>query len=323
MKKKITSGEIVIGLERVRRGKVRDTYQIRPENQIDDVPRMLVVASDRISVFDFVLNAQVEDKGEILTALNIFWRLELRGYLHDLAAYGSVIDQYLPSHLCSKPEIQKRAVVVNTLKMLPIECIVRGYLTGSGLSAYRKDGTVCGHVLPHGLHDGSKLPEPIFTPTTKAEVGHDEHITAQSVREQYGNKPEMLSLRLYSDASRVAASRRLIIADTKIELSADCIGDEVLTPDSSRFWDCGEYEHFQKLGQSPPAHDKQFVREYAKSLGIDKRDPKNPSDYEWVRAQRIDPWVLLKTAEIYHGIFLRLTGMTLKKFQQDVLCITA
>lgn len=311
------------GVTLLRRGKVRDTYLFE-----EDPTVMLVVASDRISVFDFVLSAFVLGKGEILTAMNIFWRrLFASGYDHDLLAFGSGIDQYIPdrcAHLRNQPELQCRSVIVRRVEMLPIECIVRGYLTGSGLTAYNETGKVCGHILPSGLRDGSELPIPIFTPTTKAEVGHDEHMDAEAVLNQYGPEVELTSLRVYDQARAYAVERGVIVADTKFELGKKGeLADEILTPDSSRFWDIDQWGVAMAQGQTPPAWDKQFVREHAKKLGINKRDPKKQADYDWVRTQVIDPSCLAQTSEIYHAIFRRLVKTDLLTFQREVMKIAA
>jgi phosphoribosylaminoimidazole-succinocarboxamide synthase len=318
------------GLRRIHRGKVRDTYEIPPELQLHTAPVRLVLASDRISVYDFVLNAEVEDKGAILTAMNVFWRGSFTGVQHDLVAFGSQIDRFLPEHLRGNHELQKRAVIAESLQMFPIECIARGYLTGSGITAYRATNphVVCGHTLPDGLTDGDKLPTPIFTPTTKAEVGHDEHVTARSVNLKYGPDMETMTLYIYGGTQEVAAARGVIIADTKFEFGRNTKGeillaDEVLTPDSSRFWSVDEHAA-RPPGSTPKSYDKQFVRDFAKSIGIDpkKRNPENPDDYAWVRAQAIDRDCLQGTTRIYHEIFERLVGKSLSWFQRQEMDIS-
>lgn len=321
--------EYVQGLPLVSRGKVRDTYLLEhhPHYAADDL--LLVVASDRISIFDFVLNATVPRKGEVLTAMNVFWKLKLGFFRNDLLAYGRRIDKFLPEHLLNNPELQKRAVVVRRLEMLPVECIVRGYLTGSGWQAYKQTSPhmVCGHILPDGLSDGSELSPPLFTPTTKAEVGHDEPITAQSVRDAYSHEPEEASLSLYESARRLALEKGLIIADTKFEFGLrQCIltlADEALTPDSSRFWDVAAWQVARKSDKSPVPWDKQHVRNYGERLGIKKRDPTNPEDYAWVRDQVISPEVLEQTSQIYLDVFKRLTSFSLKEYQRKFMKINA
>ena len=317
--------EYVIGLPLVSRGKVRDTYDLG-----DGL--LLVVASDRISIFDFVLNAVVALKGEVLTAMNIFWKTHvLADFDSDLVAFGADIDGFLPTHLQGNPSLQKRAVVVKKLKMFPVEAIVRGYLTGSGLKAYQDTDphTVCGHVLPAGLHDGSILPKPIFTPTTKATEGHDEHISAQSVEDVYGSELSRRSLSLYEVAHLYAKQRGITIADTKFEFGQDehgrlRLGDEALTPDSSRFWDVTEWKEASLRSQSPQSHDKQFVREWGKNFRIHQRDPQDQDgDYPWVRGLVVPSEILDQTTAIYLNIFQRLVGKSLQDFQRENMGITA
>ena len=233
------------GLNLVHQGKVRDTFELPDRNLL------LPVATDRISIFDIVLNGLVRYKGEVLTALNIFWRTQvLRKLQHDLVAFGRGIDEYLPPDLRGNRNLWRRATVVRRLNMLPVEAIVRGHLTGSGLKDYQKTGAICGNDLPAGLKDGSKLPDPIFTPSTKAEIGHDENVSAGSVTGQFGEAIESLSLTVFSIGKHFAYSVGLIVADSKFELGylgeippsgkvpleMLVLADEVLTPDSSRFW---------------------------------------------------------------------------------------
>jgi len=316
-------------LPRFSRGKVRDVFVLPKNPLLPGSDLLLVIASDRISIFDFVLNAHVQGKGHILTAMNIFWRKVLGDlFSHDLVAYGYQIDDYLPRALRGGLELRKRAVVVRRLRMFPVEGVVRGNLTGSGWDAYLATNPhmVCGHVLSDGLVNGSLLPQPIFTPTTKAEVGHDEHLTAESVQEQYGDCLEVACLNIFSFAKILAASQGIIIADTKLELGSDgdklVLGDEVLTPDSSRFWERDDWEQALREGRVPTPYDKQMVREFGKNLGIHKKDPANPDDVAWVNAQVIDPDILGATAETYRRIFRRLTGQSLEEFQHDVMQVT-
>ncbi|MEK7073136.1 MAG: phosphoribosylaminoimidazolesuccinocarboxamide synthase [Patescibacteria group bacterium] len=324
---KIPSGVIqepIAGLELLRRGKVRDTYRLQDES------KLLVVASDRISIFDHVLDAQVVEKGAVLTAMNVFWRDQLMGeqVLHDLVASGVAIDAYLPEPLRGNPALQARATVVGKLKMLPVEVVVRGCLTGTGLAAYKKTGEVCGHTLPEGLEDGDRLAEPLFTPTTKAEVGHDEHISAESVREEHGNQLEHLAVELFSRARDYARERGIVLADTKFECGRDQhgqlrVGDEVLTPDSSRFWDRHQWEAAQAKAkrESPTSYDKQYVRGWGKTRGIDKMKPESDYDVGWVHGQVVPQQVLKQTMYIYRYIFWRLTGRKLETFQNAVMGI--
>ncbi len=291
------------GLKPIHQGKVSDTYELSHGLR-------LVVKTDRISIFDFVLPALVPDKGKILNAMTVFWLKMVIWYEpNHLEAYGEQIDPYLPKGLQFNDELRQRAMVVRTLTMLPIECIVRGYLTGSGWSAYQKTQTVCGIALPAGLHDGSILPEPLFTPTTKAEQGHDVHIDAAATLQQHGEWVANLSLKAYRSAAKYALDQGVIIADTKFEFGDNrVLGDEVLTPDSSRFWDLEEWKKASKEGQSPPARDKQFVREWGKTVGIDKLDPLNPDDVAFVHQLTVPSEILKQTAAIYESIAARLLG---------------
>ena len=241
------------GLERLAAGKVRDIYAA-PDGLL------LVVASDRISAYDQVLPTPIPDKGRVLTALSVWWFERLSDLVpHHLV---SVDDPAIPA------EWRGRAMLVRRLEMLPVECVARGYLTGSGLAAYRDGGAICGVPLPPGLTDGSRLPEPIFTPTTKAPVGaHDEAVTYPEVEAAIG--PERaaqlreLTLAVYRRAAGIAAERGVLLADTKLEFGLDAegvltLGDEVLTPDSSRWWPADRWQP----GRPQPSYDKQFVRDW-------------------------------------------------------------
>ena len=237
-------------------GKVRELYAIDDE-------RLLLTASDRISVFDVVLPTEIPDKGRVLTGLSGFW--------------FELTRDVVPNHLLTI-RADGRSMECKRLVMLPIECVVRGYLSGSGWKSYQQSGEVCGIALPDGLRESDKLPEPIFTPTTKATEGHDEALTAEQAANLVGDERfeelRTISIDLYEMAARAAAAKGIIIADTKFELGLDdegriVLGDEVFTPDSSRFWPADEYEP----GGSQPSYDKQFVRDYAESLGWDKTAP--------------------------------------------------
>lgn len=231
-------------------GKVRDLYQT-PEGNL------LMIASDRISAFDYVLSSKIPDKGKILTALSLWWFDQLT--------------EIVPNHLISTDvpaSVTGRAVIVEKLEMLPIECVVRGYLVGSGFQDYELTGSICGHMLPKGLQLASKLPTAIFTPATKAEMGeHDQNISMDEVINLIGtdlaSKVEQISLEIYNQASQIALNKGVVLADTKFEFGVRSDGtlvlaDEVLTPDSSRFWDPTKIE----LGSSPESFDKQFVRNW-------------------------------------------------------------
>ena len=306
-------------------GKVRDTYELPgyPHHR-------LVVASDRISIFDFVLNALVPNKGEVLTAMNVFWRKQLLDKLcpHDLAAMGSEIDQYLPGSLRGNANLQMRATVVRHYPMLPVEAVVRGYLTGSGLTAYQASGEVCGHKLDVGLKDGSRLWAPIFTPTTKAEVGHDEHITSLSVRNTWGPGPENFAIMLYDAMSDWCQQHGIILADTKLEFGQGrakgtfVLADEIGTPDSSRFWRKEDWLAARETGITPLSFDKERVRSWGKSLGINKRQPEIPNDVGWVHAQTVPQTLLQETRIIYEQIFRQLTDMPLVDFQREIMKIS-
>jgi phosphoribosylaminoimidazole-succinocarboxamide synthase len=237
-------------------GKVRELYEVDDE-------RLLLVASDRISTFDVVLPTEIPDKGRVLTGLSAFWFARTR----DLVA----------NHLLALRD-DGRSTECRKLEMLPLECVVRGYLTGSGWKDYQATGAVCGHVLAEGLRDSDKLPEPIFTPATKAQEGHDENIDRDRAAELVGqerlDQVERVSIGLYRFASVYAASRGILLADTKFEFGVDgdgrlVLGDEAFTPDSSRFWPADEYEP----GRAQPSFDKQFVRDYCETLGWDKTAP--------------------------------------------------
>jgi phosphoribosylaminoimidazole-succinocarboxamide synthase len=262
--------------------------------------------------------------------MNVFWRRHFGGlFPHDLAAYGAMIDDFLPPSLKGDSELQARATVVHRLNMLPIEAIVRGLLTGSGLEGYKESGSVCGHKLPGGLHDGSKLPYPIFTPSTKAAVGHDENISvAQAeILHDRGSEPERLALQLYMMAAAYARKRGILIPDTKFEFGVNVVtgklslGDEVATPDSSRYWSEAEWFAAQEMLKSPSGFDKQPVRNWGQGLGINKRNPEVDEDVAWVHAQEVPANLVAATSQRYRWIFDRLTGMRLEVFQRSVMRI--
>jgi phosphoribosylaminoimidazole-succinocarboxamide synthase len=248
-------------LNLIARGKVREMYELE-----DD---LVMVASDRISAYDVVLPTPIPDKGRVLTQMSVFW-FETTGHI-------------CPNHFVSQevpPEAEGRGLRVKRLDMYPVECVVRGYLSGSGWREYRESGAVCGIELPEGLRESDKLPEPIFTPATKAEVGdHDENIDFDRAIEIVGDRALMehlrsISVQLYSHAAEHAAERGIIIADTKFEFGASpgaevVLGDEVLTPDSSRFWPADDYEP----GRAQQSFDKQYVRDWLDSSGWDHSPP--------------------------------------------------
>ena len=257
-------------LNLLRRGKVRDVYEVDDE-------RLLIVATDRISAFDSVSPTPIERKGEVLTALSRFWFAKL-GHIVPHHLITTQIDQMPDAVRAHEDELRGRSMLVKRTEVFPVECVVRGYLSGSGWKDYQRSGEVCGHKLPTGLRDSEQLAEPIFTPATKAETGHDENISEQQMAEIVGdevmNRLREASLRLYREASDYARTKGIIIADTKFEFGRDRSGaitliDEVLTPDSSRFWPVDSYE----VGKSQPSFDKQYVRDYLESIKWNKQPP--------------------------------------------------
>ena len=237
-------------------GKVRELYAL-------DDDRLLLVASDRISTFDVVLPTEIPDKGRVLTGLSAFWFARTR--------------ELVPNHLLALRD-DGRSTECRRLEMLPLECVVRGYLTGSGWKDYRATGSVCGHVLPQGLEDSQKLPEPIFTPSTKAQEGHDENIDREQAAELVGrdrfDEVERVSLELYRFASEWARECGIVLADTKLEFGVDpegrlVLGDEAFTPDSSRFWPADDYEP----GRPQRSFDKQYLRDWLDEIGWDHSPP--------------------------------------------------
>src|SRR5882762_5144651 len=257
-------------LKLVRRGKVRDVYEV-------DEDRLLIVATDRISAFDSVSPTPIERKGEVLTALSRFWFAKLGHVVpnHLLTTNIEEMPDVIRGHAS---ELRGRSMLVRRTEVFPVECVVRGYLSGSGWKDYQRTGQVCGHQLPAGLRESEKLAAPIFTPATKAETGHDENISETEMAAIVGSEvTEFLrdvSLRIYQEASDYALSRGIIIADTKFEFGRDRDGriiliDEVLTPDSSRFWPVDSYQ----VGKSQASFDKQYVRDYLESVNWNKQPP--------------------------------------------------
>jgi len=312
------------GLTQSSIGKVRHTFTLN-----DSV--LLQFATNRISIFDFVLPALVIDKGAILTALTVYWLTNhLSKFSHHLVAFGRGIDRYLPESLRNTPALQAQAIVVTKCKVAPVEAIVRAYLTGSGKRTYDESGQVCGIQLPEGLHDGSRLDEPIFTPTTKAEEGHDEDLDSADVSRQYPWMKELV-LRTFQAASQYAASKGVIIADTKCEFAPDgTLVDETYTPDSSRFWDEKEWKEAQKERKAPQAYDKEFARQWGLTVptpfgitGLKKLSPKNRDHVNFVSRLSVPHDILTGTTDRYHQIFERLTGMSLTEFQMDGMGIKA
>jgi phosphoribosylaminoimidazole-succinocarboxamide synthase len=274
------------GWTHLRTGKVRDLYT-------NDLGNILLVASDRISAYDWVMPTEIPGKGAVLTQLSLFW--------------FDLLEDIVPNHIVSTDvpeEVEDRAIIVQPLEMFAIECVARGYLTGSGWSEYKENSTVCGNILPAGLLDGSELPTSIFTPATKADLGdHDINIDFDSASKIVGAKDAAelrdLTLKLYDVAADFAKSRGIILADTKFEFGRNAagaitLGDEALTPDSSRFWDQSTWAP----GGTRPSFDKQFLRDYLVASGWDRNSPPPELPAEIVE----------KTAGRYEEAFYRLTG---------------
>jgi phosphoribosylaminoimidazole-succinocarboxamide synthase len=281
------------GLSLLHRGKVRETYAVGED-------RLLLVATDRLSAFDVVFDQPIPDKGRLLTALSAFWFLRLAelGPTHFLSTDAAD----LPA-AARLPELDGRVTLARRAQRIDAECVVRGYLAGSGWAEYRAGGEVGGHRLPPGLREADRLPEPIFTPSTKAEVGHDENISRQRLAEMVGGdlarELEERSLALYRAGAQRAAEVGLILADTKFEFGwidgSVALIDELLTPDSSRFWDAAQYQP----GASPPSFDKQFVRDFVAASEWDREPP----------APILPSEVIDGTRERYATAYMRLTGL--------------
>ena len=277
------------------RGKVRDIYDV-------DDQHLLIVTTDRLSAFDVVLPDPIPGKGAVLTAMSNFWFQRTR---HIIPNHLSDIPlEKVLKNSAERQQVEGCAIVVKKLKALPVEAVVRGYLAGSGWKEYKQSRTVCGIQLPAGLKEADRLPEPLFTPATKAEAGqHDENISFEKAAELLGRdmakRVMHASLAIYKECAAYALTRGIIIADTKFEFGLDDKGtltliDEALTPDSSRFWPAESY----KSGSSPPSYDKQYVRDYLESLGWNKKPP----------APKLPAAVIAKTAEKYREALTRLTG---------------
>jgi len=281
------------GVERHGRGKVRDVYRVGDQ--------LLIVATDRISAFDYILATGIPDKGRVLTQLSIFWFDFLRAVTptHFLTAR---VDDYPPPLGEFRDQVEGRSMLVKRARMIEIECVARGYISGSGWKEYQRSGTVCGIRLPSDLRESDKLPEPIFTPATKAQTGHDENVSFEAVvsliGEELARRLRDLTLTIYDKAARYAESRGIIIADTKFEFGfvGDelVLGDEVLTPDSSRFWPAETY----RAGGPQFSYDKQYVRDYLESIHWNKQPP----------APGLPGEVAAKTGEKYRQAYQAITG---------------
>lgn len=305
---------LLSGLKLLSRGKVRDTFELGSDC-------LLSSATDGISIFDFVLNALVPMKGAILNCMNYFWSGHLCqfGIPTHLVAVGAEIDKYLPAHLQNNTDLQSRASVIRKMKMTPVEFIYRSVLTGSAISSYKNDGTVCKHQLPPGLQDGDSLPCILDTPTTKAEEGHDENIDFGAVRARWPSQT-MSGLQIFQICSNYCESRGIKLADTKFEFGeGGRIGDEIVTPDSSRFWEFKVWQDGRKLEKrkAPPPYDKQLVRAWGIEQGINKRKPENSDNVAWVHSLEVPQMLIEQTTRIYRYIFWRLTGMTIERYLRD------
>jgi phosphoribosylaminoimidazole-succinocarboxamide synthase len=275
------------------RGKVRDIYEVAGS--------LLVVATDRISAFDVILPTGIPQKGEVLNRISLFWFDFLRDLVPNHLITATVED-YPEQVQPFRSQLRGRSMLVRRANMIPIECVARGYLAGSGWKEYRQTGSVCGIALPEGLEESAKLPEPIFTPATKAETGHDENISMEQagalVGREIAERIRSLTLRIYSNAADFALRHGIIIADTKFEfgfIDGDLVlADEVLTPDSSRFWPADQYAP----GRSQPSYDKQFVRDYLEQIGWNKQPP----------APVLPEEIVQRTSEKYIQAYRALTG---------------
>jgi len=284
-------------LSLLRRGKVRDVYAV-------DRDTLLIVATDRISAFDVVLPNAIPEKGRVLTALTLFWFDLIKDIVPNHLITADVTQYPAPLRKYAG-DLHGRSMLVRRAEVIPFECVARGYLAGSGWKEYQKTGAVCGIPLPPGLREAQKLPQPIFTPATKAETGHDQNVSESEMTRSVG--PELtatlkrLTLAVYSRAAEYAATRGIIIADTKFEFGRVgdeiILVDEVLTPDSSRFWPAAEYAP----GMSPPSFDKQYVRDYLETLAWNKQPPAPP----------LPPEVVRRTTEKYLEAYRLLTGKSL------------
>ena len=292
----MTDLALIDGVRRLGSGKVREIYAVG-----DD---LLLVATDRISAFDVILPTPVPDKGKVLTALTAFWLDHLKGIVAD-HRISTDVDQFPEPLHAAADDLRGRAMLCRRAEVIPVECVARGYLAGSGWKEYRSDGTVCGIALPAGLEESSQLPEPIFTPATKAEQGdHDENISFERmvgvVGEDLSQRLRDITLELYSTAVEHARSKGIILADTKFEFGLIdgeiILIDEVLTPDSSRFWPADDYE----VGRSQVSFDKQYVRDWLETLDWDKAPP----------GPQLPDEIVVRTRQRYIEAYERLTDLS-------------
>jgi phosphoribosylaminoimidazole-succinocarboxamide synthase len=293
--------DVRLDLPRVASGKVREMFDAGED--------LLMVATDRISVFDVVLPTPIPDKGAVLNGLSVFWFGRTRHIVPNHMVSWKVSD--LPEEMRA-PELAGRSMLVRKAEMVPLECVVRGYITGSGWKDYKATGQVCGHALPEGLLEAQQLPEPLFTPSTKALTGHDQNISVDEAKNVVGDaglvdRIAWISIRLYEEARDYAASRGIILADTKYEFGLVdgelVVGDELFTPDSSRYWPADEWEP----GSNPPSFDKQYVRDYAETVNWDKTDPgpELPGD------------VVAGTTQRYREAYEKITGQSFDEYLQQ------
>lgn len=298
-----------LSLPPFKRGKVRDSYDLGN--------RLLIITTDRISAFDLVLPSGIPDKGLVLNQLSAFWFNQTQGlvpnHLIEVVSDPKCLNTYLPeeSHFPYPAYLAGRSMVVKKTRVLPVECVVRGYLSGSAWAKYQKDGTVSGLPLPEGLQESQELPQPLFTPTTKEENGHDQPVSMDEMKELVGDalaeEMKEKTLAVYSYARDYALSRGIIIADTKMEFGLDgeklMLVDELLTPDSSRFWDASQYQ----AGKSQPSYDKQPVRDWLVQSGWDKEPP----------IPTLPPEVIEATTGRYRQAYERLTGRELRDLAKE------
>jgi phosphoribosylaminoimidazole-succinocarboxamide synthase len=285
------------GLRLKGRGKVRDIYDLGEH--------LLIVASDRLSAFDVVLPTPIPNKGKVLTQMSEFWFAHFKDLVRN-HLISTRVEDFPPEVRRHRAEVQGRSMLVRRATVFPIECVVRGYLAGSGLKDYQQTGAVCGVPLPAGLRESDPLPEPIFTPATKAETGHDENISEAEAGRRIGvdtiTRLRDISIALYRGAAAYAAGRGIIVCDTKLEFGLIdgqiALVDEVLTPDSSRFWPADQYNP----GKPQPSYDKQYVRDYLERIGFDKRPP----------GPALPPEVVQATSAKYVEALTHLTGLPLR-----------
>jgi phosphoribosylaminoimidazole-succinocarboxamide synthase len=307
-------------------GKVRDSFQVPGDETL-----RLVITQDRRSIFDFKLGDVAPKIGEVLNATNIFFRLRMteKGIPHDLVAFGSDIDKFLPNELRNIPDLHKRGLIVRELEMYPIECVQRKYLTGGGFDIYSNaanNRTLCGHILPEGLQNGSLLPSILFTPTTKAEMGHDLPMDFNVVRSDYPLLEEATRKLFHLVDSLVTKTNQFIWVDGKAEGGIDPLtgqfawGDEVGTFDSSRIWRVCDYAKWPE--EMPKAYDKEELRQWGRSIGIHARNPLLDSDIEYVRGLRIPDDVQYRTKMRAFEYFRSISGYSLSEFQKRIMRIS-